>query len=108
MRAITTSRSRAAARWCALVAELLAGAALAAAPPNAQTSGGPYVLLSTRIAGGGGAAAGGDYAVNGIIAQHDAAVVSAQGGNYDVDGGIHPGPGLPPDPPDLIFSGGFE
>jgi hypothetical protein len=38
------------------------------------------VLKSTRIAAGGGAVGGGTYALNGTVGQHDATVVSAQGG----------------------------
>ena len=93
---------------CRLGACLLAGAVAAASGAAPDASGGTYVVDAARVAGGGGAVAGGTYALNGTIAQHDATVVSAQGGSYDLDGGIHPGPAAPAGPPNSIFSSGFE
>ena len=107
MRAASLSHRPLLAR-CLLGACLLSGAIAAAAPLSPDASGGPYVLTSARIASGGGAVAGGTYALNGSVGQHDATVVSAQGGSYDLDGGLHPGPAAPSAPVDAIFSSGFE
>jgi hypothetical protein len=93
---------------CLLGVCLASGAFAVAAPLTPDVSGGPYVLKSTRIAGGGGTVAGGTYALNGSVGQHDATVVSAQGGNYDLDGGLHPGPAAPAGPSDAVFASGFE
>ena len=94
-------------RW-AICSCLLAGAASAGDREQAKAAGGPYTLQSTRIAGGAGTAAGGTFSVSGTVGQHDATVVSAQGGSYDVAGGLQPAAPATPPTIDSIFANGFE
>ena len=84
---------------------LLFCAVAAASELSIEVSGGPYALPSFRIAGGGGTLAGGGYALNASVGQHDATVVSAQGGGYDLEGGLRPGPAVKPD---AVFASSFE
>ena len=91
-----------------LVACVLATTALADEPTEAKVSGGPYTLQPIRIAGGGGSAAGATFSINGTVGQHDAAVVSAHGGPYEVDGGIQPASPPAQPPGNTIFANGFE
>ena len=91
-----------------LVACAVASTALAEEPTQSKVSGGPYTLQPIRIAGGGGSAAGAAFTVRGTVGQHDAAVVSAQGGAYEVEGGIQPA-STPAHPPgNTIFANSFE
>ena len=96
------------ARLGLLFACLVASAAVAEEPVEPKTAGGPYTLQPIRIAGGGGSAAGAAFTVRGTVGQHDAAVVSAQGGAYEVEGGIQPA-STPAQPPgNTIFANSFE
>ena len=83
---------------------LLVGIAAASAAAS-DPSGGPYVLKAARVAAGGGAVAGGTYTLNGSVGQHEATPVSVQGGSYDLEGGLRPGPS---GPPDAVFASSFE
>ncbi|MEO6065012.1 MAG: hypothetical protein ABIP49_04435 [Lysobacterales bacterium] len=74
-----------------------------------SASGGPYVLEPTRVAGGARTLTGGTFSLVGTAGQHDAQVVSAQGGGYDVVGGYHPASSARPAVlPQTIFGNGFE
>ena len=91
-----------------LVACLVASTAFAEEPAESKVSGGPYTLQPIRIAGGGGSAAGATFSINGTVGQHDAAVVSVQGGPYEVEGGLQPATGTPNAPTNVIFANSFE
>ena len=91
-----------------LCAGVLAGVASAGEPEQSKIAGGPYALHPTRIAAGAGSAAGGAFSVAATVGQHDATVVSAQGGSYDVEGGIQPAAPPPPPQGNTIFASSVE
>ena len=104
----TSTRKARATAMRALCAALLAGVASAGEREQPKIAGGPYALHPTRIAAGAGSAAGGAFSVVATVGQHDATVVSAQGGSYDVEGGIQPAAPPPPPQGNSIFSSSFE
>lgn len=107
-RALRSRRSRKV--WIGLALLLGCSAILAESNGSVPSAGGgPYVLDPTRVAAGARTLTGGTYSLVGTAGQHDAQVVSAQGGAYDVASGYHPAASSSSAVlPQAIFSNGFE
>lgn len=81
---------------------------LASAPRAlAQSSGGQFEITRHTINNGGGSSSGSTYVLNGSMAQPEASLQSASGGNFQLTGGFWAN-GATGGQGDFLFSDGFE
>jgi hypothetical protein len=73
---------------------------------QSKATGGAFAFEPVRVAAGGAKLGGASWSLWATVGQHEAAFVSARGGTFELEGGLHAVPDGAK--PDAVFSSGFE